>query len=156
MSTDPNRLRDLDLSEALPENEREKARGITPQITNGNITLDPVSVTKLDLTLPFEIDNYQTGCGRTIVDTQADYNVRVTMEGEIITPQLETIFKLRATPNQLRLTWAGQDATNIRDVSFDQIQITRRDEHDTIAYDGAEYPVWTFQIQSKEQSESDS
>lgn len=150
MSTNPNRLRDINLDDVI--NYREQ--GITPQITNGDVTLDPVSVTKLDLTLPFEIDNYQTGCGRTIVDTEADYNVRVTMEGDIIPQQLGIIFQLRQTPNQLRLTWSGQQATGIRDVSFDQIQVTRRDKHDTIEYEGTEYPCWTFQVQSKEQSDN--
>jgi hypothetical protein len=139
------------------EDGRVSLENVSPYLRGSDGTkFDPVAVTRLGGTLPWDTQRDQTLCGESIVDDSGDMNVRMVMEGVMTASDLADLFALRFNNDAVDLNWAGRSATGIKNVTFDQLKFDRTDEDDVVDVDDNTEPLYSFQLQSKETEEGSS
>jgi hypothetical protein len=124
---------------------------ISPKLvqSNGNLEFNPISVTRLALTLPWETESRQLQCGETVTDNNGDYNGRLVMEAVATKTQLEQLQQMRSEPSNARLIAPLYNGP----VTFDEMQIERVPEaNGAIVRGGGETgePIYEVQLQSKD------
>ncbi|QGA82762.1 hypothetical protein [Halomicrobium sp. LC1Hm] len=119
-------------------------------------TIDIPVTTKIDGILPWNIERDQTASGQTIVNPNGDRNLRGTIEGIIFTTQLEQLANLRQQSATVKLVCPMTEVLGIPRFVPDRLQVTRKADAGTGVYtyegESVEEPLYTFQLQSKEQS----
>lgn len=120
---------------------------ITPRIAD----VEPLAMS-CDYQLPWERQSNQTACGRTIQYQGGDKNWRVVIEGIITIDQFQRLNELRGLGNvSVRTAELGEFQ-----ITFDQLNITRSDKQAVGDIDEGEVkPLLEFQLQSKQEDESD-
>lgn len=112
---------------------------------------DPLVVTRLGGTLPFETESTQLQCGETVTDSNGDQNLRLVMECVATHSQFKILNKMRANPDTIKLVSRGYTGP----VTFDEMKWDRvTDSNGSIdAGTGvSNEPHYTIQLQSKESS----
>lgn len=123
---------------------------IAPKLKKGDTTFEPLSVTRLGGILPWDIEQDQQLCGGTIVNTDDDMNVRMTIEGYCLLSQLADLLELRNSANEVQIVWSGSEETGITTVTFDQLRFDIRDGEAVVEDSGESRRICSFQLQSKE------
>lgn len=137
--------------------ELTKFGSTRPTITapNQNIEIQPVVTNERGI-LNWNTETDVTTAGETIVDTNGDMNWRPVLEGILIQSQFEEMVKLRNQANEVRII---TDAITTEIVP-DRFEYERVGEEDVgeVTYDGQphEGPIYTFQLQVKEEQDSGS
>jgi len=94
---------------------------------------------------------HKTLCGQTNVEAVGEDGWQVTLEGLVLKEQLETLFAMRPSNNEITVI---SDARVHRDVEFDRFIYEQRDELNTgqFRYRGneVEQPLFRYQLQSKD------
>lgn len=130
----------------------EEQRSVTPPI-----------VTRVDCKLPLNTNTTLGIGGGAFVDTNGDYNYRVTIEGKLPQYHLDELKKLVRNNNVIRVISAGYTGN----VNFDQFTYTRTADNDEITYQPERKvdtskgfnvttygeitePLYSFQLQNKQ------
>jgi hypothetical protein len=115
--------------------------------------VDPIAVTRLGGTLPFDTDSKQLQCGETITRNDGDENIRLVMEAVITESQRETLMEMRSDPEVVKLVSAAYTGPAI----FDELKWDRKtDANGAVSRTHGEIdePIHKIQLQSKQNSES--
>lgn len=124
--------------------------GIRPRIGSGELAFEPI-VMQCDYTLPWDRKSSQTACGETVQTQNGDQNWRVVIEGILSKPQLVNLNRMR---DQERVEVVTEEFGRMN-VAFDNLQITRADDDAWGEIEGVEGPILQFQLQTKEDSDSE-
>lgn len=115
--------------------------------------VEPITVTRLGGTLPWETESTQLQCGATVTDSNGDRNQRLVMQATITHTQFQTIAEMRQAPQDVRLVSRGYNGP----VTFDELKWDRiPDANGAIINDEGENnePQYEIQLQSKEDEEN--
>jgi hypothetical protein len=118
------------------------------------LEFEPIAVTRLGGTLPWERDQMQLQCGETIQETNGDQNIRLVYECYCTLTQFETLAEMRANPEAVELVAPSYTGP----VNFDELKYERVPEANGGIVRGEgenDEPRYTVQLQSKEDSEDD-
>lgn len=132
-----------------------KLVSITGAGENTEVTdeFDPLVVTRLGGTLPFETESVQLECGETVTSQNGDKNIRLNMECVCTHSQFKTLQGMRSSPDQIKLVSSAYSGP----ATFDQLKFDRIPDANgaVVRGDGpVDEPLYTVQLQSKEQSEN--
>lgn len=110
--------------------------------------LEPLVVTRLGGTLPFDTDSVQLQCGGTAVSGNSDKNTRLVMEAVITDTQRKKLWKMREHPDNIKLVSNGYTGR----APFDELKWDRiEDANGAVTPDGViDEPLYKIQLQSKE------
>lgn len=114
--------------------------------------VDPIVVTRLGGTLPFDTDSKNLQCGETITRRNGDMNIRLVMEGVVTETQREKLIEMRSNPSSVKLISAAYTGR----ATFDQLSWDRiADANGAKSRTHGEIvePLHTFQLQSKQNDE---
>lgn len=126
---------------------------VSPILVQDDLEFDPISVTRLGGTLPWNTDSKTLQCNETITDADGDSNIRLDYECTCTLNQLRTLQRMRANPNNVELISPSYSGP----VTFDQLKFERvPDANGGIRADVGEdnQPRYLVQLQSKEESEN--
>lgn len=121
-----------------------------PRIGEGENAIEPV-VMSCEYDLPWNRQSSQTACGSVVQNQVGSKNWRVVIQGIITLPQLDQLNRMR---NEERVVVITEETGRIN-VAFDNLNLTRTDENAVGDIEGVEGPLMEFQLQTKEDSESD-
>ena len=113
--------------------------------------MEPLVVTRLGGTLPFETASTQLQCGETITEANGDMNIRLVYHATCTLNQLDTLRRMRSNPGKIKLIshfysgWAD----------FDEMRVDRiTDANGVVTATGnVDQPIYKVQLQSKESEE---
>jgi len=128
-------------------NELEGA--ISPKLTQGDLEIEPLAVTRLGGTLPWESETVQIDGGETLTGSDGDQVIQFVFKAVITKSQFETLAEMRARDTRLRLISSAYTGP----VSFDELKFDRiPDANGFVRQDGSnsEQPLYEIQLQSKE------
>lgn len=111
--------------------------------------VDPIAVTRLGGTLPWDTESMQLQCGETVTSSNGDHNVRLVMECVVKKSQFEKLNLMRNNPEEVKLVSSAYTGP----VTFDELKFDRiPDANGAITPgDGEDWePRFTIQLQSKE------
>jgi hypothetical protein len=115
------------------------------------IEFEPIAVTRLGGTLPWETNSTQLQCGTTVTDTNGDQNIRLVYHAVCTKTQFERLQRMRGNPQQVKLISPAYSGP----VTFDQLKFDRVTDANGVIVDGQyqDEPVYEIQLQSKEQTQ---
>lgn len=115
------------------------------------IEFEPIAVTRLGGTLPWETNSTQLQCGTTVTDTNGDQNIRLVYHAVCTKSQFERLQQMRSNPRQVKLISPAYSGP----VTFDQLKFDRVTDANGIIVDGQyrNEPVYEIQLQTKEQTQ---
>lgn len=148
---------------ALPDTVWEQGGGLTPKLQSYEEVetgdeererrivdeFEPLVVTRLGGTLPWNTESTQLQCGTTITDATDDLNVRLVYHAICTKSQFDTLISMRSRPNNIRLISHAYNG----DSTFDELRFDRVvDANGAVsATDGRiTEPIYEIQLQSKE------
>lgn len=111
--------------------------------------VEPLVVTRLGGTLPWDRDSMQLQCGETVSSAGGDENLRLVMEAVVTNSQRETLMDMREYPEELRLISAAYTG----DALFDELKWDRIADANgavTKTQGRVDEPLYEIQLQSKE------
>ncbi len=150
---------DLDSEPLAIENTLNNLDNLKKQITpklvekGGGREFDPIAVTRLGGTLPFETDSMQLQCGETITENGGDMNIRLVMECVCTYGELEKLQQMRSNPDNIKLVSNSYTGP----ATFDELKFDRIPDANGAVVRGegvSNEPLYTVQLQSKEDSEN--
>jgi len=105
--------------------------------------------------LPFDTDSTQTACGQTVRNVNGDKDWRVTFTGMVSLNQAQALNELRRGQTEVSVRTALFGETT---VDFDTLSFKRMSEDAVgdVGDDNVVGPIYEFQLQSKQQSDSES
>jgi len=115
--------------------------------------VDPIAVTRLGGTLPFDTDSEQLQCGETVTQRTGNENLRLILEAVITETQRNTLLKMRSDPQSVKLVSAAYSGR----VVFDELRwdrIADANGAETRTQGRIIEPLYEIQLQSKENSEN--
>jgi hypothetical protein len=149
------------VQDGRPEGETTVSGGPDPDDLNVDVdnkegltglSFEPIVVTRLGGTLPWETNSKQLQCGKTVTDNNGDNNTRIVYHAVCTKTQFKDLQRMRARPMDVKLVSAAYTGP----VAFDQLKFDRvTDANGTIvAEDGyTKEPIYEIQLQSKEDTE---
>ena len=134
--------------------DESSLRSITPKLVQNGSTFQPKVVTRLGGTLPWNTESTNLQCGDTIVESDEDFNIRINMECVASHTEFVQLVDMRQQPERVRLISAAYTGP----VTFDELAFERvTDANGQVTPAGPdEEPLYNIQLQSKENSESNS
>lgn len=121
------------------------ATEVTPRIG----PVEPI-ILDAEYQLPWDRDNNQTACGQTIQTQNGDFNWRIVLSGVVTLSQLDALRGLRDDSSAVETRTA---MFGVREVNFDQLNVTRPQSPSVIRVDGEVEPIYEIQLQTKELDE---
>ncbi|TKX58901.1 hypothetical protein EXE44_04980 [Halorubrum sp. SS7] len=118
------------------------ATDVTPRIGD----VEPI-ILDAEYQLPWDRDNNQTACGQTIQNQNGDFNWRIVLSGVVSLSQLDAIRAMRGDASGVETRTA---MFGIREVNFDQLNVTRSENPSVINMGGEVEPLYEIQLQTKE------
>lgn len=111
--------------------------------------VEPIAVTRLGGTLPWDTDSMQLQCGRTVTSSNGDMNIRLVMECIVDQAQFKKIKLMRASPDEIKLVGRAYTGS----VTFDELKFDRiPDANGSVKVKGGKdyEPRYKVMLQSKE------
>jgi len=113
--------------------------------------MEPLTVTRLGGTLPFDTNSTQLQCGKTVTEASGDMNIRLVYHAIVTLDQLAELRKMRKHPDKVELIshfyngWAN----------FDEMRVDRVTDANGVVTPTGEtnQPIYKVQLQSKESEE---
>jgi len=138
----------------LPERVYEDQSGLVPVLRerdrDGNVvrTFEPLVVTRLGGTLPWDTESTQLQCGSTVTDTDGDMNTRLVYHAVCTKEQFKRLVAMRSSPQRIKLVSHGYSGP----VTFDQLKWDRVPDANGVVTPSGEtsQPIYEIQLQSKE------
>lgn len=116
------------------------------------IEVEPLVVTRLGGTLPWDTESTQLQCGETVTDTSGDLNIRLVYHAIVTHTGFKELSRMRSRPTEVKLVSAAYTGP----VTFDQLKFDRiPDANGAVTRDQGEIdePLYEIQLQSKEEDE---
>lgn len=127
---------------------------LVQETENGRREFEPIVVTRLGGTLPWETESRQLQCGETVTSNNGDMNIRLVYECVCTHTQFKKLQQMRSEPTAIKLVSAAYS----NPITFDELKFDRiPDANGGIIRGEGENnePRYKIQLQSKE-SESNS
>ena len=115
--------------------------------------LEPLVVTRLGGTLPFDTDSRRLQCCESVTGNDGDQNIRLVMEMVISDSQRETLWDMRDAAATVKLVSASYTGP----ATFDQVKWDRIADANgayTRTQGAIDEPMYKVQLQTKEDSET--
>ena len=115
--------------------------------------LEPLVVTRLDGTLPFDSDSATLQCGQNVTGNDGDQNIRLVMEMILTNSQRETLWDMRDASSSLKLVSASYTSS----VTFDELKwdrIADANGASSRTHGEIDEPMYEVMLQSKEDSKA--
>jgi hypothetical protein len=116
---------------------------------------DPLVVTRLGGTLPWETDSMQLQCGETVTAQDGDQNIRLVFKCICRHSEFKTLMKMRGGNGRIKLV----SRTYPRPVKFDELKFDRIPDANGAVVRGegeVNEPFYKVMLQSKEDDEDNS
>lgn len=134
--------------------------GLSPKLVQEidgeqRVEFDPLAVTRLGGTLAFETEGMQLHCGETVTESNGDQNIRLNFECVATQGQFNDLQQMRSNPEQVKLVSRAYSGP----ATFDQLKFDRVPDANGVVVPGVgtiNDPVYTIQLQSKENSDTGS
>ena len=127
---------------------------VIPMIYRDNTSVQPAATTKIEANISGNTETHTNLCGDTETEKNGDKNWRVVIEGVVLLNQLKDLIRLRPTDEPLTVVTEVQTFT----VLFDDFTWTQKSDFNTGEFEvggvNIEGPIFTFQLQTKEESNS--
>jgi len=115
---------------------------------------DPLVVTRLGGTLPFDTNSVQLDCGETITTNSGDMSIRLVMHCVCPKSQFQTLQEMRQVGAEIRLVSDAYSGP----ATFDELKFDRIPDANGAVVRGStdnyDEPMYEVQLQSKEQDDS--
>lgn len=149
---------DVGLDQLVPKLVQEREVDVAATPAQGEVTerreFEPVVVTRLGGTLPWDTQSEQLQCGETVTDTTGDMNLRVVYHCVATHDQFKTLQTMRTNPEGITLVSRAYTGP----VTFDELKFDRIPDANGAVLRGqgsTTEPLYEIQLQSKE-SDDDS
>jgi hypothetical protein len=127
---------------------------VSPKLVQGERELEPIVVTRLGGTLPWDTDTAQLYGGDTLTDSSGDKSNRLVYKAVVTKTQFETLAAMRQAATELRLVSAAYTGL----VTFDELKFDRITDANGAIIKGSgstDEPLYEIQLQSKENNEDE-
>lgn len=137
----------------------ELESNISPKLAqdtpDGKLEVEPIAVTRLGGTVPWDTESAQLDCGETVTGSNGEQSQRVVYKAVVDKERLETIAAMRRNANTLRLVSAAYSGT----ITFDELKWDRiRDANGAVVRGEGDNagPFYEIQLQTKDDGETES
>jgi hypothetical protein len=129
---------------------------VSPKLVQDNLELEPVVVTRLGGTLPFDTSSKQLQCGETVTDSGGEKNLRLVYHAVVTKTQFDTLARMRKNGDSVELISTAYSGP----ATFDELKFDRITDANGAVIRGegtTREPLYEIQLQSKQNtSEGDS
>lgn len=146
-----------------PDGLPQETTGVVPKLVQlrrpeegfpYKIEVEPLVVTRLGGTLPWDTESTQLQCGETVTDAGGDLNIRLVYHAIITHTDFKRLSRMRSNPTEVKLVSRAYTGP----VTFDQLKFDRiPDANGAVTRDDGEIsdPLYEIQLQSKENDDDE-